>query len=368
MTALAGVLAALSAVVAPAPARAVANRDRALLVSAPRVFDGTRLIRDGAVLIRGGRVVRVGRRGAIRARGARRVTLTDATVLPGFIDLHVHGETPRLARDGVMTVRNLGQELERLRPPHDRPGRQRRRSSGPIVSVPGGYPGRVVDPAVQIDVRRPGDARRVVDRLVKRGASVIKAALEPGPQGDWPMLSPGQLKAVVVAAHARKRDVTVHVERIDEMRLALAAGVDELAHLPCDRVDASAMRAAARERVRIVATLHVLDRCPAKLENGRAFVAAGGQLLYGTDFPVRESIPAGIDLEELRLLQAAGLTRLQALAAATSQAGKALGEAPLGSLVKGAPADLFAVRGNPLEELEALGRPLLAIAGGKRLR
>lgn len=79
-------------------------------------------------------------------------------------------------------------------------------------------------------------------------------------------------------------------------------------------------------------------------------------------------MPAGIDLEELRLLEAAGLTRLQALAAATSQAGKALGEEPLGSLVKGVPADLFAVRGNPFDDLEALRRPLLAIAGGKRLR
>jgi imidazolonepropionase-like amidohydrolase len=339
-----------------------------MIVSAPRVFDGMRLIEDGAVLIRGGRVVRVGPSGEVRARHARRISLTDATVLPGFIDLHVHAETPALARDGVMTVRNLGQELEHLPPPRDRPGKQRRRSAGPIVSVPDGYPGRVWGPAVQIDVRSPAGAKRAVDTLVRRGASVIKVALEPGRQGDWPMLSLEQLKAVVVAAHARGRDVTAHVERIDQMKLALAGGVDELAHLPCDRADPQAMQQAARERVRIVATLHVLDRCPAKLDNGRAFTAAGGRLLYGTDFPVRESIPAGIDLEELRLLEAVGLTRLQALAAATSQAGKALGEQPRGSLVKGAPADLFAVRGNPFCDLEALRRPVLAIAGGKRLR
>jgi imidazolonepropionase-like amidohydrolase len=345
-----------------------ARRDAAMLVSAPRVFDGTRLIKDGAVLIRGGHVVGVGPRTTLRVRDARRVSLKNATVLPGFIDLHVHADTPRSARDGVMTVRNLGQELNLLRPPRDRPGKQRSRSAGPIVSVPGGYPGRIWGLATQIEVRSQADAKRVVDTLVKRGASVIKVALEPGRQGDWPMLSREQLQAIVVAAHARKRDVTAHVERIDQMKQALASGVDELAHLPCDRADPQAMQDAARKRLRIVATLHVLDSCPAKLENARAFTAAGGRLLFGTDYPVRRSIPPGIDVDELRLLEAAGLTRLQTLAAATSQAGKALGEAPLGSLVRGAPADLFAVRGNPLNDLNALRRPLLAIAGGKRVR
>jgi imidazolonepropionase-like amidohydrolase len=182
------------------------------------------------------------------------------------------------------------------------------------------------------------------------------------------MLTREQLQAIVVAAHARKRDVTAHVERIDQMKQALASGVDELAHLPRDRADPQAMQDAARKRLRIVARLHVLDRCPAKLENARAFTAAGGRLLYGTDYPVRQSIPPGIDVDELRLLGAAGLTRLQTLAAATSEAGRALGAAPQGSLVRGAPADLFAVRGNPFNDLNALRRPLLAIAGGKRVR
>jgi imidazolonepropionase-like amidohydrolase len=83
---------------------------------------------------------------------------------------------------------------------------------------------------------------------------------------------------------------------------------------------------------------------------------------------VRPSIPAGIDLVELQQLEKAGLTRHQVFAAATSQAGEALGEAPLGSLAAGAPADLFAVRGDPFRDLTALERPILAIAGGKRVR
>ena len=342
------------------------RRAEALLVSAPRLFDGRRLIADGAVLIRGGKVVRVGRLAALRGVAARQVALADATILPGFIDLHVHVETPRLVRAGLMTVRNLGQPLGSLSPPRDRPGEQRRRGAGPIVSVPGGYPGNVWGSAIHIDVRGPGDAERVVASLVGRGASVIKVALEPGP-GDWPVLTLAELTAVVAAAHERGREVTAHVERIEQLRRALDAGVDQLAHTPCDRTDPDAMRDAARAGIRIVATLHVQGRCPAKLANARAFVAAGGRLLYGSDHGV-PGIPAGIDTTELRLLEQAGLTRLQVLAAATAEAGEALGEAPLGSLVAGAPADLFAVRGNPFRNLGALRRPLLAIAGGKRVR
>ena len=141
--------------------------------------------------------------------------------------------------------------------------------------------------------------------------------------------------------------------------MALAAGVDELAHMPCDRADPEAMGEAASQGLRIVGTLHILGGCPAKLANARAFVAAGGTLLYGSDYP-NPGIPPGIDLAELRLLRQAGLSPEQTIAAATSAAGKALGEAPLGSLVAGAPADLFAVRGNPLADLGRARAPILA--------
>ena len=361
------VLASASAQAAPsADLRADTKRSEALLVSAPRVFDGRRLIEDGAVLISGGSVVRVGTLAALRAKAARRVALENATILPGFIDLHMHADMPGQVRAGVTTVRNLGQPISSLRPPRERPGEQRRLGAGPIVSVPGGYPGNTWGRSIHIDVRSPAEATRVVGSLVDRGASVIKVALEPGP-GDWPMLSRDELKAVVAAAHKRDRDVTAHVERVEQMRVALEAGVDELAHTPCDRADPEAMREAARQGVRIVATLHVQGRCPAKLTNARAFVAAGGRLLYGSDYGV-PGIPAGIDVEELRLLEQSGLTRRQVFEAATSQAGEALGRAPLGLLVAGAPADLFAVRGNPFRDLGAFNRPVLAIAGGKRVR
>jgi imidazolonepropionase-like amidohydrolase len=54
------------------------------------------------------------------------------------------------------------------------------------------------------------------------------------------------------------------------------------------------------------------------------------------------------------------------LAAATGAAGKELGE-NLGTLTRGAPADVLVVRGDPRKNLGALGHSLLVLAGGKRL-
>ena len=243
---------------------------------------------NAAVLIRGDRVVRVGKLEALRGQARRQVVLGNATILPGFIDLHVHQETPYLVRAGVMTVRNLGQSLASHRPPRDRAGEQRIRGARPIVSVPGGYPANVFGASIQINLRDANDADQVVGRPVRQGASVIKVALESGP-GDWPKLSLEQLRAIVVAAHARGRTVTGHVGRISELEQELAADVDELAHMPCDHADPNAMRTAAQRGLPIVGTLHVIGspaRCPAALSNARAFVAAGGTLLYGTDHGV----------------------------------------------------------------------------------
>jgi imidazolonepropionase-like amidohydrolase len=105
--------------------------------------------------------------------------------------------------------------------------------------------------------------------------------------------------------------------------------------------------------------------CPASLENARTFVAAGGKLLYGTDYP-NPGTPNHVDGAELELLHRAGLTRIQVLAAATGEAGKELHER-LGVLSTGAPADVLVVRGDPRKNLSALGRPLLVLAGGVRV-
>ncbi len=337
-------------------------------ITAERVFDGRLLHRDAAVLVRGGTVVEVAPVGEIDSSGSTLISLGDATVLPGFIDLHVHASDIRsealLAR-GVTTVRDLAEPLSELPPPQHRPGSVRRVAAGPMLTVPGGYPIPAFGPSVASVVRGPDDAAGAVRELVRRGAGVIKAALEPSGERRRPTLSLAELKAIVQQAHRLNRLVTVHVLRGSlPVRTALAAGVDELAHMPCVGQGGSLIRSIAEREIPVVGTLHVLRGCPETLANARAYVAAGGSLLYGTDMGY-PGIPVGIDPEELRLMTLAGLAPLEALTAATSEAGEELGLAPLGSLESGAPADLIAVEGDPATDLTALAHPVLVMSGGE---
>lgn len=119
--------------------------------------------------------------------------------------------------------------------------------------------------------------------------------------------------------------------------------------------------------MRVVGTLDTLSRCNGVLANTAVFVARGGTLLYGTDMAHSE-LPWGIDARELELMMHASAGKLSAeavLAAATARAGEQAGLAPLGRLTPGAPADMIAVKGNPLHRLKILEYPGLVISGGQ---
>jgi imidazolonepropionase-like amidohydrolase len=176
--------------------------------------------------------------------------------------------------------------------------------------------------------------------------------------------SRAEAEAVVREARRRGLEVTAHVQEGRGARLALDVDVDELAHMPCYATAPAQLRELARRRVAIVGTLHVETRCPDRDRNARTFVAAGGKVLYGSDYG-NPGIPPGIDVEELRLMIRAGLTPAAAITAATADAGVRLGLAPLGTLVEGAPADVIAVRGDPRARLDVLREPIVVVAGGR---
>lgn len=334
-----------------------------LLVTADRLFDGRRLVEGGAVLIGGSKVVAVG--SDLDAEAKRRIDLGDATLLPGFIDLHVHGagENGSLI-GGVTTVRDLGIPIGAMQPPRASPGSLRILHAGPLLTAPGGYPIPVFGRPLGLPFRGADGARKAVELVAENGAVIVKLALEPGFASPLPMPSEQEAAAVVHEAHSRGLEVTAHVTEGRGTRLALDAGVDELAHMPCYDTDAELIRELARKDVPIVGTLHVLQGCPDRDSNARRFVEAGGSLLYGSDYG-NPTIPPGIDIDELKLMVTAGLTTAEAITAATADAGKLLGLEPLGTLVEGAPADVIGVRGDPLADLDALDDIELVVAGGR---
>ena len=342
-----------------------------MLVTADRLFDGRQVVQPGAVLVRDGRIVAAG--GSVDARATRTIDLGDATILPGFVDLHVHGfgrctgcpPRPQIAamlRGGVTTVRDLGSPLPALRP-EGRYERLRVLMAGLLMTVPGGYPAPVWGPAQALPVRSAAEARRAVRTVAARGAAVVKIALE-SLFGSWPMLTVPE-GARSWAAHRHRLKVTAHALGLRGVETAVAGGVDELAHTPCGATPAL-LRTIVARHIPVVATLHVEA---VAIAGGCGYVASrlvalGDPPLYGSDVGNR-GIPYGIDVEELRLMKSAGMTPLQVLAAATARAGAETGLAPLGTLASGTPADVIAVRGDARRLRDDLASPVLVMSGGR---
>ncbi len=353
-------LALIAALAAAATGCGGGNERADLLVTAPRLFDGEQMIEDGAVAIRGDEIVAAGRREDVGIDAARTIALPTATLLPGLIDLHAHDLGYEHAGSVVTTVRDLGTADGNL-PFHEQPSGPRVLVAGPLITAPGGYPIPIHGPTVAHVVHTPDDARRYVRSLERRGADVIKVSLQFG----YPVITFATLRAIVEEAHAHDLRVTAHVGEGRGARMALRAGADELAHLPCGE-DPELMRELADAHVEIVATLHVIRLvvgCPGLLENATSFIRRGGTLLYGSDYGVT-GIPPGVDVTELKLLARVGLGRVGALRAATSKAATVLATEGLGRVAEGHPADIVAVRGDPTQNLDALSEPLLVVRGG----
>lgn len=350
------------------------------VIAADRVFDGTRVLEDHAVAVSDDKVTGVAPAKGLSGAGER--IRFAGTLLPGFIELHAHlrlGEVPPdvVLRHGLTTVRETGGPLV---PPEGGDGRLRLLAAGPILTAPRGYPVPVFGPGSALEVADIPAAREAVGRLADGGAAFIKMALEPGGSPGapwtsghqpaylppWPVMPLEVARAIVGEAHAHGLIVSVHLSGPEGAALALDAGADEWAHVPCDPIPRALATRAAAAGVRVLSTLDTLSHCTGVAANATLLAEAGVQLLYGTDL-AHPDVPWGINAHELMLMaHTAYLTRspLEVLSAATARAGEHLGLAPLGQLTAGAPADLIGVRGNPLEHFKALEYPDLVISGG----
>ncbi len=276
--------------------------------------------------------------------------------------MHTHGLGLGQLGSVVTTVRDLGTDDRNL-PLQAASHEPRVVAAGPLITAPGGYPIPIHGSDVGHVVRNPEGARAYVRSLADRGAGVIKVSLQFG----FPVITFATLRALVEEAHAHELRATAHVGEGRGARMALAAGVDELAHMPCGEdpgLDARARRRwsgdrrdAARDRARRSAAR-------VRVENATAFARAGGTLLYGSDYGV-VGIPRGVVVEELELLADAGLEPIGALRAATGRAGELLPLEGVGRLADGSPADLVAVRGDPTRRLAALQDPVLIVLRGR---
>ncbi|WP_415803552.1 amidohydrolase family protein, partial [Isoptericola cucumis] len=251
------------------------------------------------------------------------------TLLPGFVDAHVHlglADPLALRAGGVAGVDDLGWDRAVAAAWPGTSGFPHVRVAGAFLAAPGGYPAdRAWAPAGAVDpVATPADAAPAVARQVAAGASYVKVTLHTG----GPVLDDATLAAVVGAARAHRLPVVAHVEGPGQAERALEAGVGRLAHTPWTERLPDAVVEAAAERQVWVSTLDIhgwgapdvgqeRDREVA-LDNLRRFHTAGGTIAYGTDLG-NGPLPVGLNVRELRALAEAGLQAPALLRALTSR-------------------------------------------------
>jgi imidazolonepropionase-like amidohydrolase len=209
------------------------------------------------------------------------------------------------------------------------------------------------------------------------GADLVKLYMD-GPDRDTSPFTVAEVQRTVEAVHARGATVTAHSSLLPGARAAVAARVDALEH--GFRLDTDLARAMATQGTALVSTLAVMEswtsfaattrvprfasaegratlaeRREAAHESVRLAHAAGVLIAAGTDFG-GGSLRANQLPWEVETLVAAGLEPYDALAAATVNGGRLLGEPGAGVLAQGGPADFLLVHGDPLSDPGSLWR------------
>lgn len=393
---------AIAALIAAPLAAQQADETPATLFRDVRVFDGEVVHEKRSVLVRDGRIASPDHRGPPPAY-ARIIEGSGRTLLPGFIDAHVHAYTglEDALLFGVTTVIDQftapqTSEAARARTAAgDNPGEADILSAGNLATAPGGH-GTQFGIAVPT-LATPAEADAWVAARIAEGSDFIKIVREPGrPEAGraLPTLDGETIRALVEAAHRRGKLAVVHANALADARIAIEAGADGLVHLFADApVDADFVNAASEAGVFISPTFAIAEvfagrggsapllrhpafvgllggpaavnlgqtipanrtgeMAPVMAANITALQQAGVPILAGSDAP-NPGTWLGISLHrELELLVEAGLTPTEALVAATSAPADAYRIKRHGRIAEGAAADLVLVEGDPTRDILA---------------
>ncbi|MFI5126108.1 MAG: amidohydrolase family protein [Candidatus Acidiferrales bacterium] len=377
------------------------QRPQPIVIAANTVLDGRgHVLHDTRIVIENSRIVRIDPK-------ATPVTydLRGLTVLPGWIDCHVHityhfgpngraedkSETPEQAAlasesnawltlmGGFTTVQSVGS-------PEDKPLRD--------MINRGDVPGPRILTAVRPLVGRgdatgtPEQVRAYIDKVADDGADLIKIfASKSIRDGGGPTLSQEQLNAACSEAAKRGLRTLVHAYR-DSVRMATLAGCTEVEHGTFATDDDLRLMAEHGTyfdpQVGLVIQNYV--------ENEKRYLGIGNYTESGFE-QMKQALPLDADLfrrslktpglkivfgtdavagahgrnaeELIDRVRDAGQDPMAAMVSANSLAAESMRlQNEIGSISPGLQADIIALDGNPLDDITAVRRVAFVMKGG----
>jgi imidazolonepropionase-like amidohydrolase len=394
-----------------------------VIIRASRLFDPTsgRMIEHPVVVISADKIQSLSEDKAAVSPTTRIIDLGNATILPGFIDVHTHltmnvggggyeglgVSIPRAALIGAKnarltllagftTVRNVGAEgysdvaLRDAIDAGDVLG-PRMQVSGPPLGISGGHCDNSLLPSeFHHSAEGVADGEQAVmhrvREVIKYGADVIKFCASGGvfSKGDNPLLeqySPAEMNVLITEAHRLGRKVATHAHSSIAIKDAVRAGVDSIEHGIF--IDEEGINLMKEHHTFLVPTSYplfwfeqhesemhlppwVIEKAaiiiPAAKKNVAQAFKAGVRVALGTDAGV---YPHGQNGGEFWSMVQLGLAPVQALQAGTVNAAELMGWSDrVGVIRPGMFADIVAVRGDPISDIHALEHVQFVMKGG----
>jgi len=396
------------------------HADPVTVLQPDRVFDGVSSIHEGwVVAIQGEKIIFAGPKTSFKPpTNAQILLLSGTTLTPGLIDAHSHlllhpydeakwedqvSKEPvaeRISRatiharanllSGFTTLRDLGTEGAQLADVGIKSAIEKGIIPGPRLLVTtraivatGSYAPRNFAPEWRIpqgaDEADGDHLRTLVRRQIREGADWIKIyadtphGLGPNPK---PAFSIEELKLVVETAADAGVKVAAHAQSKEGMKRAALAGVASIEH--GDAGDIEVFRLMAQKKIGYCPTLATAEAyaryegwkpnspLPAALvskkESFKAALESGVLIGNGRDIG---GFPHGQGYQELEMLVKYGMTPLQALRCATSDASKLLAlENKVGMVKEGMIADLAAFEGDFSKEIKDVRKVKFVMKSG----
>jgi imidazolonepropionase-like amidohydrolase len=257
-------------------------------------------------------------------------------------------------------------------------------ASGRAITITGGHGSGLF--AQEAD--GPDGVRAAVREQFRAGARSIKiiatgGVLTPGIAVDFTAFTPEELDACVDEAHKWSRPIAAHAHGRTGLANAVRAGVDSIEHgSQIDEVVAREMRERGTFHVPTITALRQIVEHPEDIpsyavekgrqmaewaeESFRITAKAGVRIACGTDAGTPFN-PHGSAPQEIVRLVEWGLTPLQALQAATSNAADLLRVPEAGVIEEGRAADLVLFDADPLDDIGVVLKPSFVMRGGARV-